>query len=266
VVTDYLEGERDAAAVPPERLRALIDRYDEELLYVDHWLGAFLERVLREHPDTLVVLAGDHGEEFLDHGLFGHAHTLYQELLHVPLVLWSPDLPARRVATQVRLLDVLPTVLELAGIADALPPGVQGESLVPVADGRETADRPAPAETGGDERPAWHWRALSDGRLKMIRREADLPTARPLPSLAPWDRSAPRPTWLLFDVLADPAEEHDVYAERRDEAERLFALMRARGWWTAPEALLSLRRRAPDVAPDDLPALRALGYAGEDAP
>jgi arylsulfatase A-like enzyme len=266
IVHDYMTGKRSEEDLTPERLQSLVDRYDEELLAVDHHLGAFIARMRREHPNTVIVLAGDHGEEFLEHGNLGHSHALWQELVHVPLVLWAPGIDPARIATQVRLMDVCPTILELVGLELALP-GMQGESLLTVLGGLETADRPAPLEVGGDQKPCWQWRGLSDGRMKVLRREADLPTLHPIPPLA-IDEPDERPVWHLFDVAGDPLERVDLAVERPDETQALFAELVRRGWYVAPEALLGMKAATIELDPAQTSELSALGYGGggEDTP
>jgi arylsulfatase A-like enzyme len=267
IVHDYMTGKRSEANLTPERLTSLVARYDEELLAVDAELGAFLARLRAEHPNTVIVLSGDHGEEFFEHGNLGHSHALWQELVHVPLVVWAPGLAPARVPTQVRLMDVAPTILELVGLAGALP-DVQGESLLPVIAGRETADRPAPMEVGGDQKPCWQWRGLSDGRHKLLRREADLPTLHPIPSLAE-DDAAARPFWHIYDLASDPRERTNRAGDERARAEALFAELTARGWYVEPERLLGLRAGALELEDELVDEMRALGYGGgedEEAP
>jgi len=265
IVHDYMTGERSEANLTPGRMQSMIARYDEELLAIDHHLGAFLERLRAAHPDTIIVLSGDHGEEFMEHGNLGHSHALWQELVHVPLVVLAPGLAPRRVQTQVRLMDVAPTLLELVGLERALP-GMQGESLLPVVAGLETDDRPAPMEVGGDQKPCWQWRGLSDGTRKVLRREADLPTRKTIPRLGPED-SEPRPYWHFYDLDEDPRELDNLARERAEESRALFAELERLGWYTAPEALLGLKAGALQITPDQSDELEALGYGGgDDAP
>ena len=257
----YRDGTRDLSHVTPEMVRKIIDIYDEELLYVDHHIGGFVDEVLKEYPNTVVVLVGDHGEEFLEHGGWGHASTLYEELVHVPLVLWAPDLAAGRIPTQVPLMDVFPTVLDMLGLADHIPEPVQGKTLRPLLEGNEGIHRLAPLETGGDQRPAWQWRGLSDGRRKMVRREEDLPTVRPIPPLGEWERILTRPTWFLFDLEEDPGEERNLFHEGgEEEARALFETLRTNGWFVPPADLLRLRATRTDLGANSS-ALRDLGYA-----
>lgn len=105
-------------------------RYDNNVRYVDDELGRLFGR-LRE--SDIVVYFSDHGEEFWDHGGFEHGHSLYDELLRVPLVLRAPGVAPARVEGPVSLLDVAPTVAELLG----LPFEGDGVSLLPALRGDE---------------------------------------------------------------------------------------------------------------------------------
>ena len=108
--------------------------YAGETLYTDHEVGELLDglRDARASTErTLVVFTSDHGEEFGEHGWIGHDETLYDEVLHVPLILRAPGLvPAGvRVPRQASLVDLMPTLLELLGVA--APRSIHGRSLVP---------------------------------------------------------------------------------------------------------------------------------------
>ena len=109
----------------------MVALYDGEILYFDSELEKFLG-VLRENgrlDNTLVVISSDHGEEFKEHGGLTHGKTVFQEVVHVPLILYFPGrLPAGKTVRQMtRNLDILPTVLDIAGIE--VPPHVEGKSL-----------------------------------------------------------------------------------------------------------------------------------------
>ena len=135
-----------------EEVGGLRDAYDEEIRYLDDRVGAFVERMLEQHDDLLVVILADHGEEFLEHGDLGHSHSLNDELLLVPFQLaWGRaiDLEPGTVESQVSTLDLLPTVLDLTGIVwpgGAAP--LDGRSLRPLIEG-VGPDRPAFSETEG---------------------------------------------------------------------------------------------------------------------
>ena len=115
----------------PQDLQFITAAYDEEIAYVDDQLGVLrdglAERGLLEK--SVVFLTSDHGEELFDHGDFEHGHTLYQELLHVPLVVWGPGIEPGRESDPVSLVDIAPTVLDRLGIAPPAP--FDGISLWP---------------------------------------------------------------------------------------------------------------------------------------
>lgn len=118
----------------PEVRQHVRDRYDNNLRYTDDQLARLYDRL---GPNDVLVFFSDHGEEFWEHNGFEHGHTLYDELLQVPLVMAGPGLPAgARVTAPVSLLDVTPTVLDLAGLE---VDGFDGRSLVSLAQGEPTA-------------------------------------------------------------------------------------------------------------------------------
>lgn len=99
-------------------IRAL---YDGEVRFVDDSIGRLFARLeaMRLLDDTLIVVTSDHGEEFWDHERMEHGHTLYDELLHVPLIVKLPgESSGRRIPTGVSTGSLLPTVLDLCGIPD----------------------------------------------------------------------------------------------------------------------------------------------------
>ncbi len=111
--------------------------YAAEVEYFDRWLGVLVEdlKAAGLWEDSLIVFWSDHGEEFWDHGGWEHGHTLYNELLHVPLMIRPPGATdATTVTAPVSLLDVMPTVLEMSGLRP--DERMRGRSLVPLLHGR----------------------------------------------------------------------------------------------------------------------------------
>ena len=177
----------------PEDLRHIESTYEGEIRSVDAAFGRLMEglRRLELHDTTLIVFTSDHGEEFGEHGMVGwHSHTLYDELLHVPLLIRFPGAwqGGRRLDAQVRLLDVAPTVLGAVGVER---PGVfQGANLTHfVAGGPPPSPYALSAlDEGGTSLRTPEW--------KRIRRE-------------------------LYDLTEDPGETLDVAAEHPGVAEKL---------------------------------------------
>ncbi len=132
--TAWTKSLRDGAT-PPDRaeLRHLSDLYDDEIAYLDRELGTLLadveERGLLDR--TLVIIASDHGEEFLEHGAMKHCENTFDTTVHTPLIIRAGD-ASGAVAQAVQNLDIAPTVLDYLGIAP--PDGLKGRSLRPFID------------------------------------------------------------------------------------------------------------------------------------
>ncbi len=117
------------------RLEAL---YDGEITYHDDHLSRLHDAMKQKGllDDTLIIVTSDHGEEFFEHGLVGHGHSLFEELLHVPLIIRLPQSEGRkptRSNKEVSLVDVFPTACEMLGVE--CPKGIEGLSLVPLLKG-----------------------------------------------------------------------------------------------------------------------------------
>ncbi len=237
------QGDEDA------RLAAL---YDGDILYADGFVGQLISLLdgLGLRQRTVVVLLSDHGEELTRRypgERFGHGHTVYEELLRVPLLIAAEGrIPAGvRFDQPVMLVDVMPTLLELMGVPG--PKGMQGVSLAPALAGRPQPSRITFAEATnyGPER-----KSLRDGRFKYIRRfdRVDRP-AREIPSEVPEEE--------LFDLIADPGERRSLASSGSSD------LLRLRG---ALDALVMLnhsrRASSPEAELDSetIRRLKALGY------
>ncbi len=194
-----------------------VDRYDTEIGFAD---GQF-ERLLAAIDDhgigerTVVVLASDHGEAFGEHGTFGHSSTLYEEEMLPMLFFRIPGVPAQRIEGNVSLIDLAPTLVELAGARMTTP--ISAESLLPIMTGERALDpqRPIVAELLPD--------GLHPYDVKMLRRGDD--------KLLWWSRDG---RFQLFDLAADPGEQHDLSDDRPVEAAQMLGELRA---WVAEAGL-----------------------------
>jgi arylsulfatase A-like enzyme len=112
----------------------LLELYDAEVAANDHAFGELLDELERRGLDanTVVIFLSDHGEEFFDHGGWIHGRTLYREVLQVPLVIrLAGQREGRRETAPACHIDLMPTILELAGLAP--DPGLRGRSLLGIA-------------------------------------------------------------------------------------------------------------------------------------
>jgi arylsulfatase A-like enzyme len=106
--------------------RKLVAQYDAAIAHVDSLFGRVEEslRRLGEERDILLVVTADHGEEFYEHRNWRHGNQLYDEVIHVPLLVWMPKrLGSGRRSDPAMLVDLFPTVLDLAGLPQQAPPG-----------------------------------------------------------------------------------------------------------------------------------------------
>jgi arylsulfatase A-like enzyme len=215
--------------------------YLGEVAAVDRAVGRLVGALRRAglwERCTFVVTA-DHGEEMWEHGGFEHGHTLHEELVRIPLLMRVPGAAGRTEGGRVRIVDVLPTLCEAAGIP--APPAIAGESLLSRMRGGPAADRPAFYEGTlyGDNRIAW-----SQDGWKLI-----------------WDLDAEPETALeIFDLETDPGELRNLAAERPDRAGELGGALRS----LVREITARARELPPAepvrLHPQDVEALRSLGY------
>ncbi len=89
---DYMYLPNGPDEILPEQLQKLVDYYDGSIRFADEQIGRLLDevRALSEIRETMVIITADHGDEFLDHGAFYHTNLLFEELIHVPLIIWNP--------------------------------------------------------------------------------------------------------------------------------------------------------------------------------
>jgi arylsulfatase A-like enzyme len=161
----YLDrfGDDGLRQAPDPVLQRELDNYDREIRFVDDKLrelvGTLEAQGLAE--STLLVVLSDHGEEFGEHGLFQHGGAVYEETLRVPLVLVGPGVPAGvRIDAPVSLIDVLPTLLDLAGLPAV--PGTDGISLAPLLTGGAA---PAERTLFAEARARRRWRRPRVGEV-----------------------------------------------------------------------------------------------------
>ncbi|MBI4802417.1 MAG: sulfatase [Elusimicrobia bacterium] len=129
---DLLDGKK--LSYTKEDVKLWTDVYDEKILRADKLLGKFLADLSalgKQAEETIIILLSDHGEELFDHGGVDHGMTLYDEMLHVPLLIYLPRRPGRTITAQVRTLDIFPTVMELLELkpGEAVRERLRGASL-----------------------------------------------------------------------------------------------------------------------------------------
>jgi arylsulfatase A-like enzyme len=240
------------APLPPADLQHVVDLYDEEILSNDRALGDFIDQLhaLGVWDDTIVVFLSDHGEEFNDHGSFGHGMWLWNELLHVPLVIKPdrrPDDGAKglvnvRFAERVRVMDLMPTLLARLGVA-APPEGLMGVDLQAAFARGELPELSVIAEQETDKS------CLIAGPLKYI----------------VFGPKSLTPGKNLFDLSSDPLERNDLAAARPELVSRMDAQLRALIAEFDARGFTRVRDAAKEqLGAADRKALQRLGYVDGD--
>ncbi len=101
--------------LPESKIKAYIDLYDAEIYTFDVWFGEFISYLKKKniYDQSMIIFMSDHGEEFFDHSGWGHTHSLYNELIRVPLIIKFPEgkYKGQRVETEVGLIDIMPMIL-----------------------------------------------------------------------------------------------------------------------------------------------------------
>ena len=243
--------------LPENERQEIIGLYDGEVRYTDEALVGPLLAKLKEiglYDSALIIFTSDHGEEFFDHHGWSHGHNLYDEALRVPLVIKFPGgrFKGQRLEPIVRLVDIMPTILEETGIdQDGLE--MDGRSLFPILRGKERGDRTFLADVGDNIVKSHVGKkvAMNSGKNKLI-------LNRPFtPEYLAFFISPPpiAPPVELFDLADDPREKKNLVDEEpavaRELDNRIVGIYKKTGE----------RKPAKAELDEDLKErLRALGY------
>lgn len=220
--------------LPDDYARSYADPYAAAIAFEDAQIARLISHLEARDllDDTLMVVAGDHGESLGEHGEDSHGMFIYQEALRVPLIMRGPGVVPRRVSAPVRLVDVMPTILDMFGVGTPPMDGLSLTRLLAGAD--EGSSREVYAESLYPQRFGWaSLRSLRADRYKVI--------------------DAPRPE--LFDLESDPYEQRNLFESKPSVAAGMLTRLRS---------FDSERGRSVDAAPDVDRAfaerLASLGY------
>lgn len=236
----------------------LLACYDGALASIDDEIGA-LVTILRQRrllDRTLLIITSDHGENIGDHGLMSHAYSLHDTLIHVPLIVRYPDAFTRgqEIAAQVQLTDIVPTVLDVLQLDHSdVRQDLQGLSLLAPRDLK--TERPAYAELLAPHPsvPAMNRRVGLSETIPRPAYDRALRCVRTSTSKFIWASDGQH---ALYDLVQDPCERHNRYAEKPELAAAMEAMLMA---WQPPTGA-RLMASALDIAPDVRQRLQDLGY------
>ena len=215
--------------------------YNASITAADAAVGKLVAALKQQKidPNTALIVVADHGQSLGAHGEDAHGIFLYDETVHVPLLIRLPEVKpaARQVTAKVRLVDVAPTVLEIAGVP--VPSQMQGQSLLRIAKaGGSGGDQPVYSRSDLSQRgfgwsPLESWRA---GKYLYIR--------------------APKPE--LYDMTADPGATHNLAQSSKATLDTLASQLDNFDRRFSGEA----GKSATELSSSELQKLASLGYVG----
>jgi len=224
----------------------LISLYDEQIRYADARIGEMISALESAGllSRSLVVLTSDHGEEFWEHGNYEHGHTLYDELLRVPLVIAGPGVPRAEVRSRVRHVDLLPTLMEAVD-PEFKSEGIAGRSAWRYLE-RDRGKLPvfATGTIHGDEKYS-----LIRGRQKIIINTGEREKKRRLIGPHSLDQIE------FYDLERDPAEKTTL---RYEKNKNLARLMKKLAGLMNVKPLFQPGKKAIDKRTEE--RLKSLGY------
>jgi arylsulfatase A-like enzyme len=211
--------------------------YDAEIRYVDDWIGQFLEivRELGLFDRAIIVLLSDHGEEFQEHGWVLHSQ-LYTTVTRIPLIIRPPGGTEGRAVTEVvESIDIMPTILEMAGVSLPQTP-IHGRSLGGLMEGRKRE----PSRAFGEFPPFGGTRHHADETYHLVTHDG-------------------AGAFELFDYRNDPLELRDLSADMPEVVESMTDELEI---WSSTLAAIEpfVRAKPGELDPEVEKQLRALGY------
>jgi len=232
--------------------------YDGGVLHADRYVGGLLKLLeeLKMTQTTRLLIFSDHGEDLWDHGVSpAHGLTLYQDQLHVPVILYDPSLTGPRIVEgPVELIDFMPTLLAMNNIA--IPPGLQGRNILPNIVQESACSKRAVFSEGTDYGPN-KIAVIKDGYKYIYIPEPDkVKRNLSMKDLGRIEKNLS--VQALFDLNADPLERNNIFTQKKQKANELQQLLE--------ESYISRSRAIPEVSVkqalmhDQMERLRSLGY------
>lgn len=251
--------------ISPEKVKKIklpmIDLYDGEIRSFDHWFGVFIDFLKKEriYDRAMIIFTSDHGEEFHDHNKWGHSHSLYNEVIRVPLIIKFPKSRFKGISVEdkVGLIDIMPTILNFYHIdfnGGDKPGRLDGHDLIPVIKGKELKRPIISSITSGCYSPGHAYKiAIIEDQHKIICRI-------PYKKVKSFNSSSFSPLmgFEYYHLFTDPAEFNNLYLKQMYRVKKFRSLFES----IIAKGLHNLKRKGKKVILDKKmqDALKALGY------
>ena len=230
--------DKEELPITKEDLDHIVALYDGGLAYADHQVGRLISNLKRAklYENTIFIIIADHGEAFREHGRMLHTTTVYDEMIHIPLIIRFPrrfPVKRRRVDSLAQLIDLAPTICELYGIDPRKLP-FEGKSLLPAIFGKEEEGDPyiySMAMLGRLTVRGGRYKYIYDGKKGMH---------------------------LLFDLKGDPGERRNIIFGHPLLRKYLYSLLLS--WYEETSAKKTGEIKKIKLDKETEERLRALGY------
>jgi arylsulfatase A-like enzyme len=224
----------------PSAIQYVIDTYDEEISFMDDNVGRLIDSIkeLGLDKNTVIILTADHGEEFKERAGFGHASSLYNELIHVPLIIYDPSEKTsggKRVIKNVEVRNIAKTITDSCRLEDS-PFG--GKSLIRIAEDG-SSDETIYSQQSDASGNSLHKKAAIAGNWKLI-------------------ENMDRGTFELYSLGKDPREKTNQFSSDKIETEKVRKMLLSALSGFNPERVADSKNA--NLNNEDIKRLKALGY------
>ncbi len=202
--------------------------YDAGIYTYDYRFGEFIKYLKKNniYDNSMIIFFADHGEEFNDHGCWEHGHTLYNELIKIPLIVKFPNnrYKHKKITENVAITDILPTVMDYYGYGDIKQLNIQGKSVIPLIKGQQNKNRiiisylaPKSIRRNIPARVA-----IIQGEFKLIYNQKIKPEDIKYFIFPPQNNVR----YEMFNILKDPEEKDNIFYVKGKSATRLKKLLK----------------------------------------
>ena len=247
--------------VDEKKVRAFREVYQAEILDFDHYFGEFIRKLkaMGLYDSSMIIFMSDHGEEFYEHKAWTHGHSLYNELIKIPLIIKFPhnEYKGVEISEDVGIIDIFPTILEACEVKFNSK-SVDGESLLPLLNGKKLNRKTlySSLSTG------WMIDAIPP-KFSIISKDSKLIFNYPFISeKLPFFNEDSRPPQIdrieFFDVREDKLEKDNIINQK--EMPKIFRLRIEELRMAINKALATKKRGKIILSKEELEKLKALGY------
>lgn len=249
--------------LPQEKVKVYNELYQAEILEFDHYFGEFVNKLkdLNLYDSSTIIFMSDHGEEFYDHRGWSHGHSLYNELIRVPLMIKFPQNKYRgmEITENVGIIDILPTILDLNKI-DFDSRSVDGISLLPLIEGKKWQRNSLYSSLS----TCWMVEAIPP-KFSILAKDLKLTVNYPFKesNLEFFEKDAKPPElerMELFDMRKDKTEKNNIFDQKKIPEE--FRSLISELQMTINKAIASSKRGKLILSEEEIEKLKALGYIG----